>query len=106
MDLTSILDEFSTDPTPQVIAPTISRNSFTMPRPGIDPRHTRANLKIQDGCDFFCSFCEIPYARGRARSREFADILLEANALVEAGHKEIVLTGINLGTYQYEEMKF
>jgi len=85
---------------PVVITPTISRDSFTIPMAGIDRRHTRANIKIQDGCDFFCSFCEIPYARGRARSREFTDILKEARELVAAGHQEIVITGINVGTYQ------
>ncbi|MCB0296042.1 MAG: radical SAM protein, partial [Calditrichaeota bacterium] len=50
-------------------------------------------MKIQDGCDFFCAFCEIPYARGRARSREFDDILHEARQLAAAGHHELVLTG-------------
>jgi threonylcarbamoyladenosine tRNA methylthiotransferase MtaB len=69
----------------------------------IDREHTRANLKIQDGCDFFCSFCEIPFARGRARSRVFEDIFTEAQALVAAGHKEIILTGINVGTYSYQD---
>jgi threonylcarbamoyladenosine tRNA methylthiotransferase MtaB len=99
MDLARILKESPTDQPPRVLAPTISRDSFTIPAAGIDRRHTRANLKIQDGCDFFCSFCEIPYARGRARSREFNDILKEARSLAAAGHKEIVITGINVGTY-------
>ena len=85
---------------PQIITPTIPREIFTVPIAGIDRSHTRANIKIQDGCDFFCTFCEIPYARGRARSREFDDIFHEVRALVDAGHKEIVLTGINIGTYQ------
>lgn len=67
---------------------------------------TRANLKIQDGCDFMCSFCVIPFARGRARSRAFWDIQREALQLVEAGHKEIVLTGVNIGTYQFEDKTF
>ncbi len=106
MDLVSILNDPAFSEKPQVIAPTIPRESFTMPMAGIDRDHTRANLKIQDGCDFFCSFCEIPYARGRARSRQFEDILREAEILVAAGHKELVLTGINLGTYQHEEKKF
>ena len=74
---------------PQVIAPAITRDAFTVPVAGIDSKRTRANLKIQDGCDFFCSFCEIPYARGRARSREFEDILKEAQILVRAGHQEL-----------------
>ena len=100
MNLMVIIREESSNP--QVIVPTIDRKPFTMPWTGIDPHHKRANLKIQDGCDFFCSFCEIPYARGRARSRIFEDILLEAKALVASGHKEVVLTGINIGTYDYD----
>ncbi|RMG34237.1 MAG: tRNA (N(6)-L-threonylcarbamoyladenosine(37)-C(2))-methylthiotransferase MtaB [Methanobacteriota archaeon] len=102
MDMEKILRESASDG-PRVITPTIRRESFTIPLAGIDPRHTRANLKIQDGCDFFCSFCEIPYARGRARSREFDDILKEAETLAQSGHHELVLTGINIGTYQYQD---
>lgn len=101
MDLAKVLAEAGKD-TPQVITPTIERESFTIPIAGIDRIKTRANLKIQDGCDFFCSFCEIPFARGRARSRVFTDILKEAKQLVVGGHKELVLTGINIGTYSYE----
>lgn len=88
---------------PQVIAPTITKDSFTIPAIGIDNHHTRANIKIQDGCDFFCTFCEIPYARGRARSRVFDDIILESSALAASGHKEIVITGINVGTYTHDD---
>ncbi len=90
---------------PQVITPAISRNAFEIPAAGIDRGRTRANIKIQDGCDFFCTFCEIPYARGRARSRIFSNILDEVRSLVDAGHQEIILTGINIGTYQADEKK-
>ncbi len=103
MELSSILQSTTEGEAPQVITPTIARESFTIPVTGIDRRHRRANLKIQDGCDFFCSFCVIPYARGRARSREFEDILREARDLAAAGHKEVVLTGINVGTYRYQK---
>ena len=106
MDLVSILENDDPQNEPQVITPAIPRENFTLPIAGIDHTHTRANLKIQDGCDFFCSFCEIPYARGRARSRKFEDILCEANALVAAGFKELILTGINLGTYQDQNYVF
>ena len=92
--------------TPQLITPSISKKSFTIPVAGIDKNHARVNLKIQDGCDFFCSFCEIPFARGRARSREFDDIKKEAKQLVKAGHKELVITGINVGTYHYSGRNF
>ena len=60
---------------------------------------TRANLKIQDGCSFFCSYCIVPYARGPARSRERSDVLREAKELIAAGYKELVLCGVNLTTY-------
>jgi len=103
MELKDIINELSDDPHVHVITPTIPRDPFTIPVAGVDRQHTRANIKIQDGCDFFCSFCEIPYARGRARSRVFEDIQLEANALIKAGHQELVITGINVGTYSFQE---
>lgn len=61
--------------------------------------HTRVYIKIQDGCNQFCSYCAIPYARGRVRSRRAEDILAEVQALTEAGYKEIVLTGIHISSY-------
>ena len=102
MNLVNILQEIELSEEPIVITPPIEKKSFTIPVAGIDPHRTRANLKIQDGCDFFCTFCEIPYARGRARSRVFDDILCEAKILAQAGYKEVVLTGVNMGTYGYE----
>ena len=102
MEFADILSETYHSNFPKVIVPAISRQTFKMPAVGFDRKHTRANLKIQDGCDFFCSFCVIPYARGRARSREFDDIIKEAQTLISAGYREIVITGINVGTYQYQ----
>ncbi len=61
--------------------------------------HTRAYVKIQDGCNQFCSYCIIPYARGRIRSREAADVVAEVKRLAGAGYQEIVLTGIHLSSY-------
>lgn len=61
--------------------------------------HVRAFIKIQDGCNQFCSYCIIPYARGRVRSRAMEDIEREVKALAEKGYKEIVLTGIHLSSY-------
>jgi threonylcarbamoyladenosine tRNA methylthiotransferase MtaB len=62
-------------------------------------KHARAYLKIQDGCDQFCTFCIIPLTRGKLRSRAPEDVVKEAKALVEKGYKEIVLTGIHTGAY-------
>ena len=61
--------------------------------------HTRAHIKIQDGCNQFCSYCIIPYARGRVRSRREEDIIKEVKGLVAAGYKEVVVTGIHLSSY-------
>ena len=69
---------------------------MTLTRAG---EHTRAHIKIQDGCNQFCSYCIIPYARGRVRSRKEEDILKEVKGLVEAGYKEVVVTGIHLSSY-------
>ena len=65
--------------------------------------HTRAFIKIQDGCNNFCSYCIIPYVRGNIRSKKFADVFKEAEVLVANGHKEIVLTGIHTGSFQNED---
>ena len=61
--------------------------------------HVRAYIKVQDGCNQFCTYCIIPYARGRVRSREKENILREVHKLAEAGYKEVVLTGIHLSSY-------
>ncbi len=89
-------------PAPLIRKKKISRSPFTISSVGNYEHATRANLKIQDGCDFMCSFCVIPFARGRARSRALWDIQREALELVELGHKEIVLTGVNIGTYDFD----
>ena len=61
--------------------------------------HTRAYIKIQDGCNQFCTYCIIPYARGRVRSRKKEDIISEIKGLVKRGYKEVVLTGIHISSY-------
>lgn len=63
--------------------------------------HTRAFIKIQDGCDNFCSYCIIPFVRGSIRSKDFDKIIAESNELVKNGHQELVLTGIHTGSYSY-----
>ena len=69
-------------------------------------KHTRAFMKIQDGCNAFCSFCLIPYARGVPVSREPTDILKQVKALADGGFSEIVLTGVNIGEYRYGKKRF
>lgn len=61
--------------------------------------HTRAFVKVQDGCNSFCTYCIIPYVRGRSRSKDKASIVKEVKTLIQNGFKEVVLTGINIGDY-------
>lgn len=65
--------------------------------------HTRAFVKIQDGCNAFCAYCTIPYARGNLRSKKFSKVIEEVSELVNNGYKEIVLTGIHTGRYGKEQ---
>ncbi len=67
--------------------------------------HTRAYIKIQDGCNQFCTYCIIPYARGRVRSRKEEDILAEIRGLVSNGYKEVVVTGIHVSSYGLDFLK-
>ncbi len=66
--------------------------------------HTRAYIKIQDGCNQFCSYCMIPYARGRVRCRAKASVLEEIRGLASVGYKEFVLTGIHISSYGMEDL--
>ncbi|EKD26213.1 MAG: hypothetical protein ACD_79C01304G0002 [uncultured bacterium] len=97
MNLPEILSKENDKPLVEV--PTISNESFVSENSSMDKELTRTNLKVQDGCDCFCSYCIVPYVRGRARSRDFTDILKEINHLLTHDYKEIVLTGINVGKY-------
>jgi threonylcarbamoyladenosine tRNA methylthiotransferase MtaB len=88
---------------PVIVRDQIIRDDFTI---GLTSNERtledRANLKIQDGCDYMCSFCVIPFARGRARSRDLGNLRAEARQLVERGAKELVLSGVNIGTYSWQ----
>ena len=84
---------------PEQIKTTPLEDSFTIAGSGFYDQRTRANLKIQEGCDFYCTYCIVPYTRGAARSRQLADILREAKTLLERGHRELVLSGVNIATY-------
>ncbi|SHH26635.1 threonylcarbamoyladenosine tRNA methylthiotransferase MtaB [Anaerosphaera aminiphila DSM 21120] len=63
---------------------------------------TRSYMKVQDGCNRYCTYCIIPYARGNIRSRKLEDCLEEANVLAEAGYREVVITGIHVGSYGHD----
>lgn len=67
--------------------------------------HTRAFVKVQDGCNSFCTYCIIPYTRGRSRSRSIDEILREIEVLIASGYKEVVLTGINIGDFEGTNMR-
>lgn len=87
-------------PEPQVVNTPVTQDTFTIEGAGHYPWNTRANIKVQEGCDFVCAFCIVPRSRGRARSREFGDIMKEATVLAASGHRELVITGVNMGTYR------
>jgi len=106
LKLADYLNGLSKQGTPLIVhSAKISRGEFAIESHGLYDNATRANLKIQDGCNFVCSFCIIPTARGTARSRTFEDIVREARQLVELGHQELILTGVNIGTYRCENRK-
>ena len=84
----------------------ISREDFSIGFVEILISNKRANLKIQDGCDFMCSFCVIPFARGRARSRDWDDLFREVSQMIGQGVREFILTGVNLGTYESKGKDF
>jgi threonylcarbamoyladenosine tRNA methylthiotransferase MtaB len=102
MDLPRYLTSLERRPAPEVLhTRTVSRDDFTIEGVG-DYESTRANLKVQDGCNFMCSFCIIPFSRGHERSRRPDDLLREAEGLVARGHRELVVTGVNVGRYHCE----
>jgi threonylcarbamoyladenosine tRNA methylthiotransferase MtaB len=103
-DKLSVLDyvELGKIDPPLIVRDRIDKTDFTIAFAGEAPFPKRANLKVQDGCDFMCSFCIIPFARGRGRSRELGNLLDEAHTLVRRGVRELVLTGVNIGTYDYQ----
>ena len=102
-DLITILDEHFTkieEKEPQVELIDIAHtHEYEEMRVSRQAEHTRANVKVQDGCNQFCSYCIIPYARGRVRSRKMEDVLAEVHTLASNGYQEIVLTGIHLSSY-------
>lgn len=75
------------------------RQAFEQLPAGILPGHTRALLKVQDGCDNYCTYCIIPYARGHVRSLPLAEAVKQAQQLAASGVREIVVTGIEIASY-------
>ena len=88
---------------PVIVRERISQEDFSIMQIGDAPFNQRANLKIQDGCSFVCSFCIIPFARGAARARNLDNLLEEARLKARQGVRELVITGVNIGTYQSEQ---
>lgn len=75
-------------------------------QPAHETLHTRSYIKIQDGCNNFCTFCIVPKVRGRAISRPVNDILKNISQVIDFGYKEVVLTGVNIGRYDHEGTDF
>ena len=99
-DLVRLLEEYSLDSVNDTVDD-INDGKHDFEELFIDQtkEHTRAFIKVQDGCNQFCSYCIIPYARGRVRSRRFANVIAEVERLAANGFKEVVLTGIHLSSY-------
>lgn len=97
--IVEILDDFIKDRESKKIIYDLSNVDFEKMEISHFDNHTRAFVKIQDGCNAFCSYCIIPYTRGRVRSKNKADVIDEVTNLVNDGYKEIVLTGIHTGRY-------
>ena len=99
-DLVRLLEEYSLDSVNDTVDD-INDGKHDFEELFIDQtkEHTRAFIKVQDGCNQFCSYCIIPYARGRVRSRRFENVIAEVGRLAANGFKEVVLTGIHLSSY-------
>lgn len=100
--LIKLIREGEPQPEPRVIVSDIfkdKKREFETPEIKYFPERTRAFLKIQDGCNYRCTFCIIPFARGRSRSLGIVDVLKRIENLAHSGYKEVVLTGIHLASY-------
>lgn len=98
LDVVKYLDDLHKKEKGEVIISKTHRIRSFVPSVSADDR-TRYFLKVQDGCDYFCSFCTIPFARGRSRNGSIVDLVRQAEQVVEEGGKEIVLTGVNIGDF-------
>ena len=99
------MEKFVEDDDQKIAVDTIKNNEYFEKEFTSTTERTRAILKVQTGCDKFCSYCIVPFARGLPTSRNFNDSVKEATDLVKNGFKEIVLTGIDIGSYFYKGKK-
>jgi len=98
LDVVKYLHDLSKKDKVEVITSKTNRIRSFVPSVSADDR-TRYFLKVQDGCDYFCSFCTIPFARGRSRNGTIGDLVKQAEQVVREGGREIVLTGVNIGDF-------
>lgn len=98
-DLVKILEEYERSREEEFVIDVNHTSEYESLSISRTAEHTRAYIKVQDGCNQFCSYCIIPYARGRVRSRQAEDVLAEVRELAANGYQEIVLTGIHLSSY-------
>lgn len=96
--LVDLIEERQTKSPTENLVFDISRLKSYYPSYSFSDR-TRSFLKIQDGCDYFCTYCAIPYSRGRSRNDDIASVVAQAKILAEQGKKEVVLTGVNIGDF-------
>jgi len=98
-------DHFKGKLTQRVFKSNIFKKEDLEPGGGIEENHSRAFLKIQDGCNSFCTYCVIPFARGKSRSLGISDLCRRANELYALGYQEVVLTGVHIADYEDGEQK-
>lgn len=98
-DLVQILEEYFAEHRQEAVIDINKEQSYEQLQLNFVSDHTRAYIKVQDGCNQFCSYCIIPYTRGRIRSRAMEDVVLEVTRIAKRGTKEVVLTGIHLSSY-------
>ncbi len=102
LDLPRLVGDAKKKTKPEVVRAPLARGDFSVPfASNAGPFPQRANIKVQEGCNFGCAYCIIPKARGVARSRDWEDALAEAKSLAHRGVRELVLTGVNIGQYAH-----
>ncbi len=106
LKIDQLITDYSKREIPELFIQSVDDAEFAFSQSADEDARTRAFLKIQDGCDYSCSFCTIPMARGKSRSINLQEIPERIHRLEEQGYHEIILSGINLGDYQYEEHSF